>query len=90
MIELFQKGGPMMWGLLAVFLIGLTFIIERFITLLIKARLNPMKFMDQLTAAVDSGGVKAGRELAIHNIPRSRKPSSTAPAAAIGQGQAGT
>jgi len=63
MIELFQKGGPMMWGLLAVFLIGLTFIIERFITLLIKARLNPMKFMDQITAAVDSGGVEAGREL---------------------------
>lgn len=63
MIELFQKGGPMMWGLLAIFLLGLAFIIERFITLLIKARLNPMKFMDQVTAAIDSGGVEAGREL---------------------------
>lgn len=63
MIKLFQQGGPMMWGLLAVFVLGLAFIIERFITLLIKARLNPMKFMDQLTDAVDSGGVDAGREL---------------------------
>jgi len=63
MIELFQKGGPMMWGLLAIFVLGLAFIIERFITLLIKARLNPMKFMDQVTDAVDSGGVDAGREL---------------------------
>jgi biopolymer transport protein ExbB len=63
MIELFQKGGPMMWGLLAIFLLGLAFIIERFITLLIKARLNPMKFMDQLTAAVDSGGIDEGRKL---------------------------
>jgi biopolymer transport protein ExbB len=63
MIDLFQSGGPMMWGLLAVLLIGLTFIIERFITLIIKARLNPMKYLDQLTAAIDKDGINAGREL---------------------------
>lgn len=63
MFKFFQQGGPMMWGLLAIFVLGLAFIIERFITLLIKARLNPMKFMDQVTDAVDSGGVDAGREL---------------------------
>ncbi len=63
MIELFQKGGPMMWPILIVLLIGLTFIVERFITLLLKARLNPLKFMDELTAAMDKGGVDAGREL---------------------------
>lgn len=52
-----------MWGLLAVLLIGLAFIVERFITLMIKARLNPMKFLDQLTATIESGGVEAGKEL---------------------------
>jgi biopolymer transport protein ExbB len=46
-----------------VLLIGLTFIIERFITLIIKARLNPMKFLDQLTTAIDKDGANAGREL---------------------------
>lgn len=63
MIDLWNKGGPIMWGLLAVTLLGLAFVIERLITLLTKARLNPMKFMDQLTAAIDKGGVDAGREL---------------------------
>ena len=63
MIELFQQGKAMMWPLLVVLLLGLAFVIERFITLLIKARLNPMKFMDQVTAAIDSDGVDAGREL---------------------------
>jgi len=63
MFELFQKGGPMMWPITLVLLIGLTFIVERFITLLLKARLNPLKFMDELTAAMDKGGVDAGREL---------------------------
>ncbi len=63
MFDLWSQGGPIMWGLLAVLILGLTFIIERLITLLIKARLNPMKFVDQLTAAIEQGGVDAGREL---------------------------
>jgi biopolymer transport protein ExbB len=63
MIELFRKGKAMMWPLLAILLIGLAFVIERFITLLIKARLNPLKFMDKLTATIDSEGIEAGRDL---------------------------
>ena len=63
MIELFRKGKAMMWPLLVILLIGLAFVIERFITLLMKARLNPLKFMDKLTATIHSGGIDAGREL---------------------------
>jgi len=63
MIQLFKDGGEMMWGLLAILILGLIFVIERFITLILKARLNPMKFIDQLTAAIDSKGIDAGREL---------------------------
>ncbi|MBD3285932.1 MotA/TolQ/ExbB proton channel family protein [candidate division WOR-3 bacterium] len=63
MIQLFKDGGEMMWGLLAILILGLAFVIERFITLIIKARLNPMKFMDTLTAEIESNGIDAGREL---------------------------
>lgn len=63
MIKLFKDGGPIMWGLLAILIIGLIFIIERIITLVFKARLNPLKFIDQLSAVIESGGVEAGRDL---------------------------
>jgi biopolymer transport protein ExbB len=63
MIELWQKGGPIMWPILLTAIIGLAFVIERLITLLFKAGLNPLKFMDQLSAAIDKGGIDAGREL---------------------------
>ena len=63
LLDLFNRGGPMMWPLLIIFVLGLAFIIERFITLILKARLNPLKFMDELTAAIDDGGLDAGREL---------------------------
>ncbi len=63
MFKMFQKGGPMMWPILIILLIGLAFIVERFITLLIKARLNPLKFVDELATAIDDGGVDAARDL---------------------------
>lgn len=62
LLDLYVRGGPVMYGLLVVFILGLAFVIERFITLLIKARLNPMKFMDQLTETIDAKGLDAGRE----------------------------
>ncbi len=63
MIEFFKKGGIMMWGLLVLAIIGLVVIIERIITLLIKARLNPRKFVEQVIAAIEKGGVKEGKKL---------------------------
>ncbi|MBN2379558.1 MotA/TolQ/ExbB proton channel family protein [candidate division WOR-3 bacterium] len=63
MIDLFIKGKAMMWPLLGILILGLVFVIERFITLVIKARLNPMKFVDKLTETIDSSGIDAGRKL---------------------------
>ena len=63
MVEFFRKGGIMMWGLLFLAVIGLIFIIERLITLLIQARLNPRKFVDKLISEIEKGGIKAGKKL---------------------------
>ncbi|NLI98023.1 MotA/TolQ/ExbB proton channel family protein [bacterium] len=63
MIDLWQKGGPVMWPILFVALIGLAFVIERLITLLGKAGLNPLKFMEQVKAAIDKDGLKGGQDL---------------------------
>ncbi len=63
MIELFVKGGDMMWGLLAIAILALVFIIERAITLIIKARLNPMTFVNDLKATIDADGIDGGLKL---------------------------
>ncbi len=63
MIELFIKGGRVMYALLVVSLIALAFIIERAITLLIKARLNPLKFVERLKQVIEEEGIEAAKEL---------------------------
>jgi biopolymer transport protein ExbB len=64
MVAFFQKGGPMMWGLLVLSIIGLAFIIERFITLYGgKARVSPRKFVEQLIALIETKGFDAALEL---------------------------
>lgn len=52
-----------MWPILLVAIIGIAFIVERLITLLGKARLNPMKFVQKLTDTIEKKGIDAGREL---------------------------
>jgi len=63
MVELFIKGGNVMWGLLTVSLIALAFIIERAVTLLIKARLNPLKFVDRLKHVIEEEGIEKAKEI---------------------------
>lgn len=63
MIALYIKGGFMMHLLLAVSILGLVFIIERAITLLIKARLNPLKFVEKLKKCIAEKGIEGGKEL---------------------------
>ncbi len=58
MLDLFQRGGWTMWGLLAAAIVGLVYIIERFVTLTIKSRVNPQKFIKTIEKKLQSGGVE--------------------------------
>jgi len=58
MVELFLAGGPFMWPILILLIIGLAFTIERFWTLG-KASVNTRKFLARLHNALQEGGVEA-------------------------------
>jgi biopolymer transport protein ExbB len=62
MVELFLAGGPFMWPILILFVIGLGFVIERFWTLT-RASINTRKFLARLHNALQEGGVEAAAEL---------------------------
>ena len=69
MIDLFQKGGPVMWPLLGCAVVGLAFIIERLISYALAAT-NPRA----LVAAIKSGYDSGGSEKALEVCERSRSP----------------
>ncbi|MEO0143843.1 MAG: MotA/TolQ/ExbB proton channel family protein [candidate division WOR-3 bacterium] len=58
MIEFFQKGGPVMWALLALAIIALSIILERFITLYILAWTNPLKLVQKVIEIIEEQGLK--------------------------------
>ncbi len=62
MVELFNKGGPFMWPLLAALIIGIAFILERLWTLT-RASINAKNFFAQVEEALRSGGVEAAAEI---------------------------
>jgi len=47
MVKLFLDGGPFMWPILALLVVGLAFVIERFWTLT-KASVNTRKFLGRV------------------------------------------
>jgi len=53
-------GGFAMWFLLLCAVLGVGVIIERFISLYIKARINPRGFVENLKSVIDSQGIDAG------------------------------
>lgn len=53
-------GGFVMWFLLACAVIGIGLIIERLVSLFVKARLNPRTYLEKLTSTIDSQDVDAG------------------------------
>lgn len=63
MIKEFQDGGGVMWFLLACLVLGLGLVVERFISLFLKTRLDPRSFQDRLRSVIRDKGVGAGIQL---------------------------
>jgi len=61
MVKLFLDGGEFMWPILALLIVGLAFVIERFWTLT-RASVNTRKFLSRIRVALEEGGVKAATE----------------------------
>lgn len=59
LVDLFRKGGGMMWLLLAVAVLSLAIIIERLYTLF-KIRTNPKKFVERLINTIEDSGIDEG------------------------------
>lgn len=62
MIELFVKGGFMMWPILFFFVLGLLISLERLWSLT-RASVNTRKFMSKIQDALKEGGVEAAKEV---------------------------
>ena len=62
MVELYLKGGFMMWPILFFFILGLAISLERAWNLS-RASINTRKFMDKIQTAMKEGGVDAAKEV---------------------------
>ncbi|MBS1262323.1 MAG: Protein TolQ [Calditrichaeota bacterium] len=62
MVELFVRGGPFMWPILGVFVIGLMFVIERFISLSLST-VNTKKFVVKVNQTLQEGGPDQAKEV---------------------------
>lgn len=62
MVEYFVQGGTFMWPILICLILGIAISIERFISLT-KASVNTRKFLAEVTAALDKGGVSSALEI---------------------------
>lgn len=82
LVDLFRKGGGMMWLLLAVAVLSIAIIIERLYTLF-KIRTNPKKFVEKLINTIEDKGIDEGIALC------SSHPSSVAKICLAGLEKAG-
>lgn len=62
MVAWFYNGGPFMWPILAVFLFGLVFVVERFISLT-RTTLQTKSFLKQMDVTLKEQGVDAAIEV---------------------------
>lgn len=62
MLELFNNGGPFMWPILICFILGIAVSIERAISLK-NAGVNTRQFLNEVTSAMDKGGIKDAVEV---------------------------
>ncbi len=70
LVEYFNKGGSMMWLLLILAILGTVIIIERIITLLIKASTNPRKLVEKVKTLIEEDGIDA----AVEYLQKNKKP----------------
>lgn len=57
LVEYFQKGGPMMWPLLILAIVGLAIVFERLITLFVRAG-NPSKIAEKVIELFETEGME--------------------------------
>ncbi len=70
LVEYFQKGGGMMWLLLAVAILATIIILERLFTLYIKARTSPVKLVEKVIDLITNESMDSALEfLAKHKSP---------------------
>ncbi len=70
LVEYFQKGGGMMWLLLAVAILATIIILERLFTLYIKARTSPVKLVEKVIDLITNESLDSALEfLAKHKSP---------------------
>ncbi len=62
MVQWFYNGGPFMWPILGVFIFGLVFVVERFISLL-KTTVQTKSFLKQIDVTLKEQGVEAAMEV---------------------------
>ncbi len=62
MVDYFIKGGPFMWPILALLIIGLMFTMERLWTLM-RSTINARKFSQDIRDAISDGGAEKAMEL---------------------------
>ena len=62
MVEYFVDGGPFMWPILMLLLVGIGFTLERFYSLMMSS-INSKKFFEEVTNSLDSDGVSGAIEL---------------------------
>jgi len=58
LLDYFQRGGGVMWGILGVALIALAISLERIYSLFIKLRANPVKLVENTIKIIEEKGVK--------------------------------
>jgi|UniRef100_A0A7V3KP12 biopolymer transport protein ExbB len=59
LIDYWNKGGSVMWGLLVLAIIGLAFIIERLISLFIKIKGDPRVYLETVIKKIEAQGIDA-------------------------------
>ncbi|MBN1349735.1 MotA/TolQ/ExbB proton channel family protein [candidate division KSB1 bacterium] len=62
MLELFHQGGPFMYPILALFILGLAIALERLFTLT-RASINTKKLLARITKGLQEGGVKKAMDI---------------------------